>query len=258
MNKKLLFTFSFIIFLPTLVLAQNLEQLLHIPSDYSTMPNLLYFVILPFLGTFAIIWGILTNINIFKNYRVNILLSLIFAFSLLYYGVLLAITHYLFAIGGIFGVVSFFVLFFGLSSLYAAKRIGEDYTKTKKIYDDYGKVQKNRKNISGKLKEIEDDIRKTSKKMDETRKIINVVEDTINLIQRETKSNGLMDSGPWKKTRDVVKRLTGSSSGMPYEARDYLIKKSGALEGDMKNYEKKVLKLQKERERYSDELKETL
>ncbi len=147
MNKKLFLTFSLILFLPILVSAQNLEQLLHIPSDYSTMPNLLYFVILPFLGTFAIIWGILTNLNVFKNYRVNILLSLIFAFSLLYYGVLLAITHYLFAFGGIFGVIAFFVLFFALSSLYTAKRIGEDYISTQKIFEDYKGLKKKEMNI---------------------------------------------------------------------------------------------------------------
>jgi len=154
MNKKIFFTLSLVLLLPILVSAQNLEQILHIPSDYSTMPNLLYFVILPFLGTFAIIWGILTNINIFKNYRVNILLSLIFAFSLLYYGVLLAITHYLFAIGGIFGVVAFFVLFFVLSGGYTFRRTREEWGESKKINEKYKHVNKRKGEIYNDLQKL--------------------------------------------------------------------------------------------------------
>lgn len=170
MNKKLFSLFSVILFLPVLVLAQNLEQLLHIPSDYSTMPNLLYFVILPFLGTFAIIWGILTNVNIFKNYKVNVLLSLIFAFSLLYYGILLAITHYLFAFGGIFGVIAFFVLFFALSSLYTAKKIGEDYGETRKILKKYEKERQEKvKKIKEESKEKIKGKKKLAEELEETK-----------------------------------------------------------------------------------------
>lgn len=140
MNKKLLPIFLTFLLILSPVSAQSLfrewYEWLNIPEDYSTFPNLFYFVLLPFLGTFTIIWGILTNLKIFKLRKVNVLLSLIFAFSLLYSGILLAITFYLFQIGGFFGVLVFFVLFIVLTSLYSYRRIGEDYIKTKELHEE--------------------------------------------------------------------------------------------------------------------------
>ena len=215
MNKKLFFTLSFILLLPVLVSAQGWNELLHVPSDYSTMPNLLYFVILPFLGTFAIIWGILTNLNIFKNYRVNVLLSLIFAFSLMYYGVLLAITHYLFTIGGIVGVVAFFVLFFVLSSLYTAKRIGEDYGEFKKIQEKYKKnfdntehigkeIEKNKKK---KLNEIEKAIKRARRELNKLEKQEDKIEKEIDdLTERiELMTQKILESHDQKRKEDIAK-----------------------------------------------------
>ncbi|MCD6226354.1 MAG: hypothetical protein J7J93_00975 [Candidatus Aenigmarchaeota archaeon] len=170
MNKKLFFTLSFILLLPVLVSAQNWNKLLHIPSDYSTMPNLLYFVILPFLGTFAIIWGILTNLNIFKNYRVNVLLSLIFAFSLMYYGVLLAITHYLFTIGGIVGVASFFILFVILTGGYTFRRTREEWGESKKINEKYKHINKRKKEIYQDLQKLGAELAKKYKDLADIQK----------------------------------------------------------------------------------------
>jgi len=121
--KKIALTVLVILFVPTLVSAQSLLSnwytYLNIPAEFATFPNVLYFVFIPFLGTFTIIWGILTNLNIFRLNKVNIILSFLFALALLYSTILTTITFYLFHIGGVFGVIAFFILFFVGTILYS-------------------------------------------------------------------------------------------------------------------------------------------
>ena len=121
--RKIVLTVLVILFIPALVSAQSLFDnwytYLNIPAEFATFPNVLYFVFIPFLGTFTIIWGILTNLNIFRLNKVNIILSSLFALALLYSTILTTITFYLFHIGGVFGVIAFFVLFFVGTILYS-------------------------------------------------------------------------------------------------------------------------------------------
>jgi len=121
--KKIVLTVLIILFIPALVSAQSLLDnwytYLNIPAEFATFPNVLYFVFIPFLGTFTIIWGILTNLRIFRLNKVNIILSFLFALALLYSTVLTTITFFLFNIGGVFGVIAFFILFFVGTILYS-------------------------------------------------------------------------------------------------------------------------------------------
>jgi len=166
MKYRLSFILTLISLLPTIVLAQGLMgswyEWLNIPAEWTTPPNLIYFVFIPFLGTFAIIWGILTGTRarIFTNQRVNIVISFVFAISLFYFNILPPIVLYLFAFGGIFGVVAFFILFFVLTFLFGRRKISDEYFKTIKSYD---KVAKERSKKIDKIVDID-------KRMSELRK----------------------------------------------------------------------------------------
>ena len=145
MKHRLSFVLTLISLLPTLVLAQGLmgswHEWLNIPSEWATPPNLIYYVFIPFLGTFAIIWGILTatHAKIFQNNRVNIVISFVFAVSLFYFNILPPIVLYLFTFGGLFGVVAFFVLFFVLTFLFGKRKIGVSYRETERAIKDIKK-----------------------------------------------------------------------------------------------------------------------
>jgi ABC-type multidrug transport system fused ATPase/permease subunit len=143
MKQFLLYFFSFfLIFLSTVSaqgLFKNWYEYLNIPEEYSKFPELLYFVFIPFLGTFAIIWGILAGVPIFKIHKVNVLLSFIFAFSLLYTGILLAAVGILFQAGGIFAIIAFFVLFFGLTSLFVYRKVGKEYLEARRVHEEITK-----------------------------------------------------------------------------------------------------------------------
>jgi hypothetical protein len=153
MKKVALVLLPFLL-MPTLVSAQSLfptwYEMLNIPAQDAEFPRIIYFVFIPFLGTFTIIWGILTNLKIFQINRVNAILSFIFALALLYSTYLTALTFYLFQAGGVFGVIAFFVLFFGLTSLFSARRIGVSYAKTREVFKDIQKEEE--KVINKKIK----------------------------------------------------------------------------------------------------------
>jgi hypothetical protein len=173
MNKRLLVWLSFFLFLPSLVSAQGLfgnwYGWLGIPEEWTRPPKLIFYIFIPFLGTFAIIWGSLTATRapIFRNQRVNILLSFIFAIALFYSGIMPAVVLYLFMFGGAFGVIAFFVLFFVLIFLLGAKKIGLEYKTTREIFEEIPKedIKKTTELIDKQFKESEK-IRKELQKID--------------------------------------------------------------------------------------------
>lgn len=231
MNKKLHFIFLFILLIPTLVSARTpyWAEYLHIPDDYATMPNLLYFVLIPFLGTFAISWGLLTSINIFHNYRVNVLLALVFATSLMYYGVLLAITHYLFAIGGIVGVILFFVMFFVMSSLYGYKKTTESYIDSTKAFREEKEKIKQRKKTLESLKRLNDELIDKRKKQHECQQNITYWENI-----KFNHASGTPRHGEACRKLSV---LEGKRQALRQEIKD--------IQDRMDNLDKKIINLSK-------------
>jgi ABC-type multidrug transport system fused ATPase/permease subunit len=153
--KKYLLVFLFLSLVPVSANAQSiLTEWLNIPADWTRPPNIIYYVFIPFLGTFAIIWGILTATRapIFKNQRVNVIISLVFTIALFYSNILPAIILYLFTFGGFFGVVVFFFLFFVLTTLFATRKVGVSYIKTLKVYE---KAARTRREEIKKIKDID-------------------------------------------------------------------------------------------------------
>jgi ABC-type multidrug transport system fused ATPase/permease subunit len=135
--KKYLPVILLLLLVPISVNAQSiLTEWFNIPPEWTKPPNLIYYVFIPFLGTFAIIWGILTATRtpIFRNQRVNIIISLVFTVALFYSSILPAIVLYLFSFGGLFGVLAFFVLFFVLTTMFGYRKVRTSYFKTLKSY----------------------------------------------------------------------------------------------------------------------------
>jgi len=127
--KKLLALFLILILVPSFVLGfdwswprgslrDHLKRLLKgLPVTYYNNPkDIIYFIILPLIGSFLIIWQFLEKIRIFdkklfKNVTVNMILAAIMTFALFYYEVITWIIAMMYSIGGTIAVAGFFAIF---------------------------------------------------------------------------------------------------------------------------------------------------
>jgi hypothetical protein len=250
MNKKILqiFLILLLIFYPVSAqsLFSNWNEWLNIPEDWTKPPNLVYFVFVPFLGTFTIIWGILTStrMRIFEKPKVNVLLSFVFALALFYSGILPAIVLYLFAFGGFFGVVVFFVLFFVLTTLFGYKKIGVEYKEAKEIYKKADEISVNQKNISSNLKEIQNKIinkQKEKEKLKTHRNKLNNVYTAIN----DHMTAGTMSKPMLGKIRKAVVTLTHRHP-TGTTAREQLVNSIKILADERRKDNEKIDRLAKE------------
>ena len=118
-------------FLPTITLAQigsnfpefpfqtwwnpdALATILGNPAEWQSIPKVIYYVFVPFLVAVTVVYGILTEIRIFRKYnawKINLILSVAMAFLLLPSGILTTIVSYFYAAGTFIGLVGFGVLF---------------------------------------------------------------------------------------------------------------------------------------------------
>lgn len=112
------------IVLSTAVLAQNypaefwnpqaLAQFLFpgMSSDWLALPNVLYYVVVPFFTAFVVIYGILKELRIFRqSTKVNYAVAFAFAFLLLPSGILTWVVSVFYAAGAFIGLMGFGILF---------------------------------------------------------------------------------------------------------------------------------------------------
>lgn len=84
-----------------------------IPADWLYVPAMIYLFFVPFLGIFVIVYGFLSEMNIFPGVpRVNIILALLFAFATIPIGAFVKLVSLMFAVLGIYSVGAFGLLFF--------------------------------------------------------------------------------------------------------------------------------------------------
>ena len=92
-----------------------LATFLGVPSDWLILPKVIYYVIIPFVVAVAVTYGILTELNIFRNSpargKINKFLAIAMAFLLLPSGILTQIVNYLYLGGTFVGLVGFGFLF---------------------------------------------------------------------------------------------------------------------------------------------------
>lgn len=103
--------------------------ILGIPAEYAKMPEFLYFVTLPFICVFAVLFGLLTELRLFRRaYKINFVISFAMTFMLLRFGILLFLINTLYAISAAFAAIVFAVLFIVGTGLWAYGRGREFYS----------------------------------------------------------------------------------------------------------------------------------
>ncbi len=86
---------------------------LGIPSNWLYVPAVIYLFFVPFIGIFAIIYGFLSEMDIFRaKPQINIVLALVFAFATIPIGAFVKLISLMFAVLGLYSVGAFGLLFF--------------------------------------------------------------------------------------------------------------------------------------------------
>jgi hypothetical protein len=253
--KKIVLLLLFVLLVPNLVFSQSLviqntqsllTQFLNVPEDWLSPSKIIWFIFIPFLGTFTIIWGILTSTKakIFEKPKVNVLLSFVFAVSLFYSGILPAIVLYLFAYGGVFGVIAFFVLFFVLTTLFGYKKIGKEYNEAKEIYNESKKIAQKEKDISVSLGSIQNKIIQKQKEKEKIKihrnKLVNVY-----TAIRDHMTAGTMSQSMLVKIKRAVVTLTHRTpSGT--NVREQLVSAIKIIQDERRKDTEKIDRLAKE------------
>jgi hypothetical protein len=227
-----------------------LTKWLNIPEEWTRPPNLIYYVFIPFLGTFAIIWGILTatRARIFEKPKVNILLSFIFAIALFYSGILPSIVLYLFTFGGFFGVVAFFVLFFVLTSLFGTRKIGRSYKATQKVYEEAIKTEEKRVGKTKNLDFLERKLTEKQKELDKDTAIIRACNSLLNAINNQIHDtrahlSSSPDHNKWLKVKDGVSHIAHKSPSTVGIARRDLAETARNKQRDVTILDRDILEL---------------
>jgi len=84
-----------------------------IPADWLRVPQVLWYIIVPFITVFTVIYGMMRELRIFRHNtnKVYVVLSFCFAMLLLPSGILTSIVIYLYAFGAAFAAIVFGVVF---------------------------------------------------------------------------------------------------------------------------------------------------
>jgi len=93
---------------------EALATFLGVPQEWLGVPQVIYYVFIPFIVAFTVTYGILTELQIFRRfgaYKINIVLAFAMAFLLLPSGVLTIIVTYFYAANTFIGLIGFGLLF---------------------------------------------------------------------------------------------------------------------------------------------------
>jgi len=108
---------------------QYFSQLLGVPEEWLEWPQVFWLLILPYIATLAIVYGIFEEIGILRRapHRSTIygIIAVAWALMLIPTGFLGTIAATLYTIGAMWSVIIFLVLFFGGSALLVRTRFGK-------------------------------------------------------------------------------------------------------------------------------------
>jgi hypothetical protein len=93
---------------------EALATFLGVPAEWLSIPQVIYYVIVPFIVAVTVVYGILTELRIFRKYnawKINTILSVAMAFLLLPSGILTTIVSYFYAAGTFIALMGFGLLF---------------------------------------------------------------------------------------------------------------------------------------------------
>lgn len=213
MKRKFLLVLTFTLLIASTALSDPLEfqpyglynfmeDLFKPTVPYSSLRDVLFFAIVPFLIAFTICFGILTELNIFKKKQIKLVISILFALSLMYYGVLSHIVTVVVSFGT-FGIVIIFVVIFILGTIFFG-RARTGYWKSKA--DAYGAKTKELQSLKKELKEVHEDLK----------------------VVREDLSEPYISPNQLKKLKDRESSLEGRATALRKEIADK-ITESGVL-----------------------------
>ncbi len=176
---KIMFSILIILSLIQPVLAQNIAQnfpqfpyqtlwnpdalatFLGIPSQWLGIPQVIYYVIVPFIVAFTVTYGILTELKIFRGLssnKVNIVLAFAMSFSLLPSGVLTLIVTYFYAANTFIGLIGFGVLFLFGTLMWV-------YGRARGIRHEVAYQGERVAQLRGKLRDVDKEIEQLQKKI---------------------------------------------------------------------------------------------
>ena len=124
-GKKL----SLLFFMSLIMIQAAHAQAFSIPEQFSTFPEILFFVAIPAIATFALIFGFLSKTSILISPRTNAIISLIITLSLLYFGILSYVVNILFSFDYYLPIFAFILLFFVGASFYMRREGERSYRK---------------------------------------------------------------------------------------------------------------------------------
>jgi len=93
------------------------------PKDLA-FPNFIYFIVFPFIAIVTVLYGVMTEIRIFRSTTVKTILSITMAGMTLPTGIMLTTVYYLYSIGAWVAVAGFGVVFILGTILWGVGRVG--------------------------------------------------------------------------------------------------------------------------------------
>jgi len=174
MNKLVILTLVLLLLPITLAFTWPSRSIIKDISDslagnpvwpYDNLKNIFFYVFIPFIGSFAIFYGLLVRLKVFTLKKVNLLLAIVFSMSMLYYGALTYIVSLCYSIGGFITVIAFFVIF-GIGVFKFGKGKKDEWEKQA---EDAVGISKSLKRARKELKETEDELRIVREDLTDTR-----------------------------------------------------------------------------------------
>ena len=132
------------------------------PEEWMNIKDMIFYGLIPFLGIFAIVYGLLDRIRIFRKNKLNGFLSFLIAFSTLPLRLFILIVATLFAIMGVYSVIIFAAIF--MIGVFLFSR-GMIWTWGK----EYGHYDMARAGVDNQIRLLEDRIRRLDDQIDRIR-----------------------------------------------------------------------------------------
>jgi len=124
-----------------------LVDIFGLPPEWMVFPELLYYFILPLTGIMVIVYGFLDTMRIFDNEKINIILSVIIAFTALISTIFVGFVKLVFGLLGPISVGAFALLFLAGLGYISKRKRGEWGTKSAVMSTYHDEAERLRKDL---------------------------------------------------------------------------------------------------------------
>jgi len=113
----------------------------NVPADWLVLPNIIYFIVFPFIAIVAVLYGILTEVRIFRGTNVKFILSFVMAGMALPSGILVSAVYWLYLIDTTLAIFAFAALFFVGTIFWALGRGSQLKTELYDLQTELGRLK---------------------------------------------------------------------------------------------------------------------